>query len=421
MRPFLLALLLLASLPAAVLAQEAPLPFEIEIEEVAWPDPAAIPALHSFAWAEHDGKWLLVAGRTDGLHGFGADPFPVASANDAVWVVDPAAGTAWSQPLDGLSTPLRESLMVTNAQYHQEGETLYLIGGYGHSTEAGTMITFPTLTAIDVPELIAAVTGGTDLGPHFRQIEDERMAVTGGELRKLPLFGQYLLIGGQRFDGEYSGPGSEFEQEYLTSIRAFDIDDGAGLAVIGWAEFFTDPDGLHRRDLTVAPVAWPDASVGTAHGFGIYGGVFRPAQDLPILEPAFVYHTDVPEYALADGFEQQLNHYTCPAVALVDPATARTFTTFFGGMGLYYEDDDTGEVVADPRVPFIREVSTLTTEQATPIAETLQPFEMPGFLGTNAAFIPATDVPQYENGAFKLDELPAEWVTVGTIYGGLEA
>ena len=41
---------------------------------------SGLPGLHSFAFAEHDGKWLLLAGRRDGLHAeFGG--FDTGSAN----------------------------------------------------------------------------------------------------------------------------------------------------------------------------------------------------------------------------------------------------------------------------------------------------------------------------------------------------
>src|SRR5690606_28742417 len=102
---------------------------------------------HSFAWAEHDGRWLFVTGRVDGLHSVNTnlepDPFPDDLANDAVWVVDPAADEVWSRPLDELPDAVADPLRVTNAQYHQTGETLYIVGGYGAVAATGEKVTFP--------------------------------------------------------------------------------------------------------------------------------------------------------------------------------------------------------------------------------------------------------------------------------------
>ena len=86
-----LRLLTVAALPAAVLpaalggetpaahnvrvATTATLPFKVEVIEVAGSN---LPAVHSFASATADGKWLILGGRTGGLHGFGSgnDNFP---------------------------------------------------------------------------------------------------------------------------------------------------------------------------------------------------------------------------------------------------------------------------------------------------------------------------------------------------------
>ena len=175
-----LALLLLLALPVA--AQDAAdLPFEVDLVERTF---AAMPGLHSFAWAEHEGRWLFVAGRVDGLHGIVEFAFPDDEANNAVWVVDRAAEQVWSRSLDELDDAVADPLRVTNPEYYQEGETLYVVGGYGTDSATGQMITFPTLTAVDVPGLIEAVTTGGDLAPHLRQTTDERLAVTGGELRR---------------------------------------------------------------------------------------------------------------------------------------------------------------------------------------------------------------------------------------------
>lgn len=133
-----------------------------------------LPALHSFSLAKgSDGKWLIVGGRTNGLHAFvqssnngtTAPPnaFPVASANRLIWVIDPATGSSWSAPLDGLSPAIADSFSSTNAQSAQEGNTLYIIGGYGWDSQKQQMTTFGMLNAIQVDETIKAVINKTEL------------------------------------------------------------------------------------------------------------------------------------------------------------------------------------------------------------------------------------------------------------------
>jgi hypothetical protein len=40
-------------------------PYEVELRPVTIP---GLPGLHSFAFGQHNGRWLIVGGRTDGLH-----------------------------------------------------------------------------------------------------------------------------------------------------------------------------------------------------------------------------------------------------------------------------------------------------------------------------------------------------------------
>jgi len=55
--------------------------------------PSGLPGLHSYAWGQQGGKWLIIGGRKDGLHArqpFNA--FPQAQNNTDIYVVDWAAG-----------------------------------------------------------------------------------------------------------------------------------------------------------------------------------------------------------------------------------------------------------------------------------------------------------------------------------------
>ncbi|HEX6333980.1 MAG TPA: hypothetical protein VFZ78_07120, partial [Flavisolibacter sp.] len=104
------------------------------------------PGLHSFAWAQHEGKWLLIGGRLDGVHArqpFNA--FPAAMENSNVFVLDIYTKQLWSAPLTTLPAALREQLQSTNINFYQDNDTLYLAGGYGYSPSAGDHITYPFL------------------------------------------------------------------------------------------------------------------------------------------------------------------------------------------------------------------------------------------------------------------------------------
>lgn len=102
-------------------------PFDVLLE----PMPiVGLRGIQSYAWGQHEGKWLIVGGRLDGLHRrqpFAA--FDVAGSNNQLLVIDPVSQQKWSVPLTSLPTRLQEQLSSTNMEFYQEGDYLYLIGG----------------------------------------------------------------------------------------------------------------------------------------------------------------------------------------------------------------------------------------------------------------------------------------------------
>ncbi|HLT45756.1 MAG TPA: T9SS type A sorting domain-containing protein [Rubricoccaceae bacterium] len=399
-----LALVLLT--PLAARAQGPDLYFAVEAVEVARQN---VPALHSGAAAQHGGRWLFLAGRTNGIHGLipGEDPFPPAAANAEAVVYDPATDQRWAAPLDGLPAAVREPLEALNVQYHQDGETLYVVGGYGYSAAAGGYVTFGTLTAVDVPGLIDAVIGGTALAPHLRQLADDRLRVTGGHLVRLG--DRYYLAGGQRFDGAYLGA---FEQEYTEAVRAFRIvDDGATLALADYAET-ADAARLHRRDGNVGPVVRPDGTP----AFALYGGVFTPSS------PPLPYRTPVTfdDAGLDEGaFEARFGHYTTALLPIYDAAHASMHTVFFGGMGQFWLDEADGVVKQDNLVPFIDDVAVLSVGADGAAGERLLD-PLPGYLGTNSYVFLDPAAPVTEHGVIELDRLEGR-TRVGFFVGGIAA
>ncbi len=103
-------------------------PFEIVIEPV---NISGLGGLQAFAWGQHDGKWLIIGGRLDGLHR--RQPFASFSKdghNNQLIVVDPEAKQNWSASLSSLPEEMQEQLSSTNMEFYQEGDYLYLAGGY---------------------------------------------------------------------------------------------------------------------------------------------------------------------------------------------------------------------------------------------------------------------------------------------------
>ena len=186
-------LLFYVSLALNVSAQSTP--FQIYLEPLEIP---GVGGLQAYAFGQHQGKWLILGGRLDGLHR--RQPFAtfdIAGHNNQIIVIDPVSHQKWSAPLTSLPASVREQLSSTNMEFIQNGEYLYVVGGYGYSNMAGDHVTYDKMTAVHVPEVINAVIQGTSLTSYFRQITDAQFAITGGHLSKIN--NTYYLVGGQRF------------------------------------------------------------------------------------------------------------------------------------------------------------------------------------------------------------------------------
>jgi hypothetical protein len=464
---FLLTICLFTTMliPASSALTPARLPFRVNIEEVSFP---GAPALHSFAAAQSNGKWLFIGGRTNGIHSFDPLPinnFPPSQANHWVWVVDPLVGQAWSVDLyDSSITPplgfIADSLSSNNMQSFQSGDTLYIIGGYGYNRATDLMQTFPTLTAINVPGMIEAVMSGTaaNIASHIRQGPlDDRLKVTGGDLEKIG--DNYFLVFGQRFDGLYNPADVGNDQQYTEEVRIFTIvDDGTSPPTI--ADYTTitvppsepgdpQPNQFHRRDLNVVPAI---RSTGRP-GISVYGGVFTEAFT-PYLNPIYIDSVDGTHTATIDrAFNQYMSQYDTARMVIFDSVEGSIFTIFFGGIsfGVFAPSDDANAAQrSEPRVPyadlirvapksdpsgfkldsnipFIDQITALTrtadgTSQQCVLARghqhNLTPIQLPERLGTNARIILNPAAPTFENDVIKLRDLRGPTL-VGYLYGGM--
>jgi len=404
----LLKVLLWLVLPGWAVAQ-ADFPYTISLEPIAIP---GMVGLHSYAHAQHDGKWLLLGGRLDGIHArqpFSA--FPASQNNDAIRVVDPAAGTTWSAPLTTLPTGLKEQLQSTNMQFFQDGDHLFIIGGYAYSPSQGDHITFPNLTVVDVPGLVGAVVSGTPIAGLFQQLTDEKFAVTGGYFGKIG--DELYLVGGHRFDGRYNPMGhATYVQTYTDAIRKFRLENNGGTWAMVDYTVISDPVNLHRRDYNLLPQLYPDGSF----GYTIFSGVFQLNQDLPFLYPVDITASG---HAPVIGFNQYLCNYHSAHAPLFDADANAMHNLFFGGISQYYFAG--ANMVQDDDVPFVKTISRVSRSANGNLTETHLPLEMPGYLGASAELILNPALPESAPGIVNLSAINADSFLLGHIVGGIES
>jgi len=381
-------------------------------------------------FAVHEGKWLLVGGRTNGFHrtSIPESTFPSRFANEYLYVVDPGRNASWKV---ALPEKYRFELRATNAEFYQDGPVLYVVGGYGSKTDAdadGDYQTFPTLTAIRVPEVVAAI-----IGNKFDQIEsaitsvtDDRMRVTGGGLQKLD--DTFYLVFGQNYDKKYKGA---VTGKYTDEVRRFKIrltDTGPSISDY---EAISDPMGrgaqseYHRRDLNVAAAVRPDGRL----GISAYGGVFTKSGEA-WRRPVYIDQNAAGKATVAVDakFEQKMCQYDAARVLMFDPVSKTMYTTILGGITLFYynEDGQLEKSNLNNFMPFTRAITTLARGPDGATVETPQSAGdgLPVYVGADAAFLPLHTLPRATKTADVLDysKLPAgAKVLVGHLYGGIRS
>ncbi len=411
MKRLLLSLLLVTQYSAVACAQVND-DFSVELVPISID---GVPGLQSYAIAQHNGQWLVVGGRTEGIHARqGHSSFPVANNNSMMYVIDINSRQVWSIPVDSLPTTISEQLQSTNMQFLQDGEQLIVTGGYAFSKSQNRHITYPYITVIDVPGAINAIVGNQAIEQHITQVEDEAFALTGGQLGKLGEV--YYLVGGHRFDGRYNphGPdhGMGFKQEYSNEIRKFLLTGSGASLSIEHLGVQRDEDHLRRRDFNLLPQVFDDGS----EGLTISSGVFQKAVDLPFLYPVEIT-TD--GYKPIEGFSQLLSNYHSAKVSLYSSSTNQMHHIFFGGISQYYLDG--GNLVKDDQVPFVRTISRLTRSGSGNWEEVALPVEMPGLVGAGAEFILNTDLATNGSRTLNLDLLSRDGTVLGYVYGGISS
>lgn len=413
------------------------LPYIVEIEQADFQLPngwqAGVVALQG-------NKAVLLAGRTNGLHGFDPNPhvnnFPPSAQNDVVYVIDFKTNQIWQKSLydesSGLTQEQIDTLTVTSAQFYQSGKTLYITGGYGINTATGKMETKPVLSAIDIPGLIKWVTNDSDklLSKSLRQVYDPLVQVTGGAMYQLGPHDPTLLIFGQNFTGLYR-EGSN--GAYTKQVRSFRIlDNGKELFIVDKTHQ-PDPIGPYRRrDLNVEPVMLGGKST-PQPAYVALSGVFTKESGIWTV-PVII--SPEGDSFMADpyspfSFKQGMNNYASATVGLFSDKTQDMFMVLLGGLTYGYFEN--GIFKTDDEVPFTNQVTTVKIDKKGSFSQYLMENEYPtiypdfsipsnGLLfGTGAAFIPNHHLPAYQNGVLALDKFSDEETIVGYIVGGIQS
>ena len=403
---------------------------------------ADMPTLQSFASGQYNGQWVMLAGRTNGLHSFtqsGTANFPPAYQNTSVWVIDPVTKQTWTKSLSdvssGLSAAVINSLSATNTQSYQDGGTLFVSGGYVYDYNANNFTTYNALTAIDLGDVVSWVKGTSSNLAANSVLQTSGssgfFAVTGGEMIKTG--GTTHLVFGQKFEGPYT-PGSN--GVYTSQVRSFTVDYDKNAGTLSYTQTSVSPDPgdpteFRRRDLNVAPSLMKDMLTGDAvEGITAYAGVFYNGSGVWTV-PVEIDADGTPTQAdpSAPGtFKQAMNAYASAKLGLYSRTTGEFTEYFFGGITANTYDPETGQLAYDDEYPFTSQITAVTRGQLGNYNQfyigeypTLTDGDGDTLLfGAEAVFFAAEGLPTFANGVIDLDALTANTL-LGYIFGGIAA
>ena len=404
----------------------ATLPFRVVIEQANFQLPEG---LQSGAFGVYQGLWVLIAGRTNGVHGFDAfGNFPPIAQNTSIFVVNPLTGVTMSRSLSdpgsGLNQQQIDTLSVTSPQSYQENNTLYMSGGYGIDSNTRQFETKPVLTAINLPGIIEWVTnpgnGNQSVIKNIRQIYNPVFQITGGAMFKSGNLIQ--LIFGQNFRGEYTGVYSE-------QIRLFQLNSNGGFDVNVYPAKPQIPDAnFRRRDLNVVPTLLNRNNL-LQSGFVAFAGVFTPDTGVWTV-PVVINETGESVMAdpnLSSTFKQGMNQYACATASLYSKKQKNMYHLFLGGISYGYYLN--GVFTTDPEVAFINQVTTIKMDNDGYFTQYLMDSEYPVIystsvnpgnqllFGAGAYFIPNNNL-AYPNHVISLDSIRKPTV-IGYVVGGI--
>ncbi|MEH6535600.1 MAG: hypothetical protein V7719_04360 [Psychroserpens sp.] len=354
--------------------KESHFEYTLSVEEV---DLKNAPSLQSFAHGVDGDNWLLFAGRTNskdslngGLHNLTANyantSFTPPSYNDRIFVYNAKNDKRHELPLSTFKLMLQQDFpenyaaykgfesvfQNSNALVKQNGEYLYVIGGYGpidFKAPKNGYETYNQVAKIHVKSLIHLVKR------EFEKVDAEKFLSFGRDSLLISTGGELQVMGSENTPTFYLAGGHNFAkgQKYVDAVYPFTIKDSLHQLTIKLQTPISDvvdptlpiADDLstfRRRDGPIVPTIYKSpVNNDINQGLAFYTGVFMPGSDsnLQAWNDAVYVH---PSFANKEGKlftidteynQNNYNVYSCPNFVVYDSTSDISYTFLIGGIG----------------------------------------------------------------------------------------
>jgi hypothetical protein len=441
------------------------------------------PALQSFAHGVAGDDILLFGGRTNqealdgGLHNLSANyadsSFVPRSYNKNIYVYNITNDERFTMLSDSLLAKLKKQFpaidssnpeffknslnslfKVTNPISTQEGDTLYVLGGYGYGPNLGDSAkyyTYNQVSTIDVPTMIKLVKGiALDASEwqnliRFGTDTSNSLISAGAEMFKIG--DSIYLAGGHNF-------GDSVGQKYLDAVYPFVVIDDArpcklNVSVGNFISNVIDPKAkasdsstFRRRDGPVTAALFQGSDGEIIEGFNFYAGVFMPSKaDNPWSTAINIHPASGPRYTIDRAYNQKSQSvYACSDFVGYDSTASTLHTFLLGGIGNDTTDLNSTLVGTKGEIRWLKaftnsglhvqmDLKTMKSKEPAVLSNVF-PSDTTHLYGAESTLIPwSTSVLSYvqingtDTEVLDLDKtFPANnTITVGYVFGGIEA
>ncbi len=385
-------LILIFLVQFSILRTSAQSGFTLEIVPYNIPD---LPALHSYAFAQHNGKWLIIGGIT-GENTFSSHP------NYEFLVIDPLNSKFWSYPYEYAAMDIEEPehLSACFAASQQVGDYLYLVGGMGYLAESEAFGTFPYLTRIEVPALINAIIKKEKISSYFDQIEDESFRTMNATLSVVD--SRFFLVGGQTLNGTFNEQGELIiDESPYGKCSIFKISEGEDFNLKHIETMAFDEHFLSLYPKAIAQV-FPDGEQGLTIFYNEKVESVNKLSWMNIFDFGYSTHAQP---------EAEIPQYHSTIIPVYDQKNNKMHTVFLGGCDDYLcsDEQEYAPNMVEEMTSFTRFPDGYTQIETSQIQAYLT-------RGKDALFLPVNNK---QNGIIYLDELGDDNRNlIGYIYGG---
>jgi hypothetical protein len=365
------------------------------------------PAIHSFSYAKFGNYIIMLGGRTDGVHGKQSG-FENTNSNKLIFLWNTANDSIIQYPPDSLNAELKDYLNASNANFTQDDEYLYIMGGYGQFL-SGVYNTYPLFLKINLKDCIEGILANKDISSSIKYLVSDQFAVAGAQMRILD--SMFYLVGGHNFSGKYDSEKHTLNQKYTDALRIFKISEKNDSLHYELVKEMISDYNFHRRDYNLNPILSEKGEI-KLMGFS---GVFQYNANRAFLNTVLIHNQN---YEEVFDFDHKFASYNCARVGLYDAMNNEMHQVFFGGMAEFYRDS-ANTITRDGYVPFVKSVSSVIRKKDGTLEEYLYPEELPGYFGTNSEFVINPQLKLVYQDIIDFNSLPSDTTYLGTIFGGI--